>query len=66
MGLIVMMLPFILPVIIWAGCTLGRYFSRLYGSKHDVYWNGYRAGYKDCLKKVTRLLKQVKEHEHNN
>ena len=66
MGFIAMMLPFILPIIIWAGCTLGLYLSRLYGSKHDVYWRGYRVGYEDGVKRVTRLLKQVKEHEHND
>ncbi len=53
MCLIATTLFFILLVIIWAGVS---YFSRLYGSKYRVYWNGYEKGYKDGVKAITQLL----------
>lgn len=36
--------------LIWAGCTIGLWLANLYGSKIDVYQNGYLNGFADGIK----------------
>ena len=36
--------------LIWAGGTIGLWLAKLYGSKIDVYQNGYLPGFADGIK----------------
>ncbi len=57
-------LIFFLPLCIWAGSTIGLWLSKLYGSKYDVYRNGYIDGFADGIKHVDEMrIKQGGTHE---
>lgn len=50
--------------LIWAGSTIGLWLSKLYGSKYDVYRNGYIDGFADGIKHVDEMrIKQGGIHE---
>ena len=49
-------------LLIWAGRTIGLWLANLYGSKIDVYQNGYLHGFEDGIKHADSMrIKQEKE-----